>query len=917
MLMDKDVTSSSLTPTEFEQSYSAEQEPIFPSELQLTDQFDKECLIIKGDQGITWYRPNSLDQLFKIKSQHPNAKMIIGNTRVGLEMKSAAADFGDSFPVLIHPVLIKELHTVQKADHGGIIFGGSVTLSTMQQVLTDEIQQRPESEARFYSAIVEMLRWFAGKQIRNAASIAGSIMTASPMSDLNPLFLVAGCQLTLQSQPGGVQKIKMDETFFTGNGKNTISADQVLLNIFIPTTCVDEHVAGFKQSRRRVGDVAIVNAAFRVIFHPLSSKIKEIFLAFGGMAPKTILAMKTMQKLIGRDWKDDSLVEDVCHWFSEDFPQDSASSAAHHFRQSLCMGFFFKFHLQVTRKLKAGSSITIPDEWMSAERDIPGVGEQLKSSQRYQLNSKEAPVGRPMSHVSSEKHTTGEAIYCDDLPSIVGELHMALVLSSEAHAEIISIDPSAALALEGVCGFFSAQDVPEEKNNYGLIVQDDQVFASKKVTCCGQVVACVLADTFALAQQAARLVHVTYRPLEPVIFTLEDAIRLGSAYYEHSRELVKGDVETAMKEAENVLEGSFKMAGQEHFYLETHAVRVIPKGEDGQIDITCATQITADLQKLVANLLDVPINRIVCRVRRIGGGFGGKQLSTARLFLPAAFAASRLNRPVRCSLTREEDMSTTGNRHPFLARYKVAFTSSGKLTALDVQLYNNAGNTMEISKGVMEKAMFHVDNCYRIDHFRCRGLVCRTNLPSNTAFRGFGIPQGMAVCENIINDIASHLQMDPVLLRRLNFYRQGDTTHYNQMIDEDIGNLDRCWTEVQVLSQMDKRRKEVDLFNRTNRFKKRGLALIPTKNGISFTATCLNQTGVLLHIYKDGSVMLSHGWAEMGQGIHTKMIQVASRVLNIPPELVFISETSTDKVPNTSANGASTGSDLNGMAVLV
>jgi xanthine dehydrogenase/oxidase len=333
------------------------------------------------------------------------------------------------------------------------------------------------------------------------------------------------------------------------------------------------------------------------------------------------------------------------------------------------------------------------------------------------------------------------------------------------------------------------------------------------------------------------------------------------------------------------------------------------------MDITSSTQNPSEVQQVVAEVLGLPANRVVCRVKRMGGGFGGKETRSAVLAAPAAVASYRLQRPVRCMLDRDEDMMSTGIRHPFLAKYKVGFDSTGRLTALDVQLFSNGGNTMDLSRGIMERAVFHIDNAYRIENLRCHGIVCRTNLPSNTAFRGFGGPQGMAVVENVMVDVASYLGLDPTAVRSLNLYREGDSTHYNQRLD--YCTLDRCWNECQALAALKDRRKEIESFNRLHRFKKRGLAIIPTKFGIAFTALFLNQAGALVHVYKDGSVLLTHGGTEMGQGLHTKMLQVASRALNIPVDLIFISETSTDKVPNTSPTAASAGSDLNGMAVLV
>ncbi|EFX65041.1 hypothetical protein DAPPUDRAFT_303976 [Daphnia pulex] len=900
--------------SDFQESYLDSQEPIFPPLLQLSEELDQQYLIVRGER-VTWYRPTRLEQLLQLKSQFPHAKIVAGNTEVALEMKFKHCDY----PVLVSPAMIAETLAIERTEEA-LILGGAVTLSTFKEELERQVQQGPKESTRFFSALNQMLHWFAGKQIRNVAAIAGNIMTGSPISDLNPLFMAAGCVLTLQSHSKGIRLVTMDNHFFTGYRRNIVQPEEILLNISIPRTKADEYINGYKQSRRREDDIAIVNGAFRVLFHPGSSKIQEMSMAFGGMAPTTVMAVGTMDKLVGRCWDDDSLVEDVCRWMLEDLPlPPSVPGGMSSYRQSLCLSFFFKFHLQVLRDLIARRIVTssIPDNLSGAELDIERG--KFKSAQLFELVPKDQldldPVGRPLAHVAGEKHVTGEAIYCDDLPPVAGELHMALVLSNQAHAEIVSIDPSAALELEGVRGFFSAKDIASGRNVFGPIVHDEEVFASKRVTCCGQVIACVVADNLALAQRASRLVRVTYSPSDgPAIFTIQDAIKHNSFYQGHSREIIQGDVEAGFRNAQHVLEGTFEMGGQEHFYLETQSVLVVPKGEDGEMDITSSTQNPSEVQQVVAEVLGLPANRVVCRVKRMGGGFGGKETRSAVLAAPAAVASYRLQRPVRCMLDRDEDMMSTGIRHPFLAKYKVGFDSTGRLTALDVQLFSNGGNTMDLSRGIMERAVFHIDNAYRIENLRCHGIVCRTNLPSNTAFRGFGGPQGMAVVENVMVDVSTYLGLDPTAVRSLNLYREGDSTHYNQRLD--YCTLDRCWNECQALAGLKDRRKEIESFNRLHRFKKRGLAIIPTKFGIAFTALFLNQAGALVHVYKDGSVLLTHGGTEMGQGLHTKMLQVASRALNIPVDLIFISETSTDKVPNTSPTAASAGSDLNGMAVL-
>lgn len=904
---------TSLTPQDFDSSFSDSQEPIFPPELQLSDDFDQQFLLIKGDQ-VTWYRPTNLDQLLALKTQFPYAKLVVGNTEVALEMKFRHCEY----PVMINPVMVAETQIIQR-NEDCVVLGGAVSIDTFQQVLREEIARRPEEATRIFTSIVEMLHWFAGKQIRNVAAIAGNIMTGSPISDLNPIFLAAGCELELQSQQRGTRRVVMDHTFFTAYRKNIVLEDEVLVSISVPTTEGDEYFAAYKQSRRREDDIAIVNAAFHVTFHPQSSRIAKLKMAFGGMAPTTVMAKGTMEKLIGRCWEEDSFMEDACNYLLQDLPlPPSVPGGMSSFRQSLCLSFFFKFHLKVHSALHERSILAqgLAPALASGVGNIPRG--QLKSTQLFEVVPKDQsncdPIGRPLTHMAASKQVTGEAIYCDDLPPLNNQLYMTLVFSNRAHAEILSIDSSAALALDGVHGVYTAREIMAGRNRYGPILKDDEVFADGKVTCCGQIVACVVAETQALSQKASRLVKVNYKDLEPVIITIEEAIKAESFYHEHSKRICNGNVEEAMKEADHVLEGTFQMAGQEHFYLETNAVVVNPKGEDGELEIYCSTQNPTEIQLVVAEVLDIPANRVVCKVKRMGGGFGGKETKGPLIALPAAVASFHLQRPVRCMMDRDEDMMSTGTRHPFVAKYRVAFNKDGRITALHVRMYSNGGNSMDLSRSVMERAVFHIENSYRIPNIDCHGWVCRTNLPSNTAFRGFGGPQGMMVGENIVSNVASYLKMDPLVVRSLNLYQEGDRTHYNQTLDHCT--LERCWSECRVSSRLDERRSSIDSFNQANRYKKRGIAMVPTKFGIAFTALFLNQAGALVHIYKDGSVLLTHGGTEMGQGLHTKMIQVASRALGVPVEDIFISETSTDKVPNTSPTAASVGSDINGMAVL-
>ncbi|KAK7788687.1 hypothetical protein R5R35_008349 [Gryllus longicercus] len=899
------------TPGEFT-PYDPTQEPIFPPELKISSELDKQNLSFIGKRT-AWYRPTNIVDLLDLKDKYPDARIVVGNTEVGVETKFKNC----VYPVLINPSMVPELSAINVTD-SGVSVGASVTLNDMEIVMRKVIESEPEYKTRIFSAVVDMLHWFAGKQIRNVAAVGGNLMTGSPISDLNPIWIAARCQLQVQSKTRGVRILTMDHSFFTGYRRNVIKPDEVLVRIIVPFTAQNQYFHAYKQARRRDDDIAIVNAAFNIYLENSSPVIKDIVMAFGGMAPTTVTAQTTQQKLLGLKWND-ALLEKAYGYLVNDLPlAGNAPGGMVQYRVALVLSFFFKAYLAVCQKIQTiyADYPAIPNDHESA---VHGFGSVKPSSAQYfqvvpndqKVND---PVGRPIVHKSAYKQATGEAVYCDDMPQIKGELYLALVLSSKTHARILSIDASQALALDGVQAFYSAEDLPGKRNSWGPIIHDEEVFARGVVTYQGQPVGAIVADDQRIAQQAAKLVKISYQDIEPVIVTIEDAIEKESFFPGYPKKLEKGNVDAAFAAADNILTGEARMAGQEHFYLETHCCIAVPKCEDDELHIYISSQNPTEAQKLIAEMLDIPANRVTCHVKRMGGGFGGKESRFNVVSLPVALAAHRLQRPVRCMLDRDEDMIVTGQRHPFLGRFKVSFTNTGKITGCEVYIYNNGGYSMDLSGAVLERAMFHTENSYKIDNVRVHGYVCRTNIPSNTAFRGFGGPQGMFFAETMIRDIATYLGKEPSEVAEINLYQEGNITHYNQPLLNCT--LQKCWTECVARSDYSARQQEIQQYNELNKWKKRGISIVPTKFGISFTCKFLNQAGALVHVYTDGSVLLSHGGTEMGQGLHTKMIQVASRALGISESLIHISETSTDKVPNTSATAASAGSDLNGMAVL-
>ena len=517
-------------------------------------------------------------------------------------------------------------------------------------------------------------------------------------------------------------------------------------------------------------------------------------------------------------------------------------------------------------------------------------------------------------HESAVGHVSGRAVYTDEQPAAVGMLSVYPVQSPHAHARILGIDATRARTMAGVRAVLTASDIPGQ-NDSGPIIRDEPLIPVDRVQFHGQAVAWIVATDEAKAKAAAAAVEVRYEVL-PACLDIAGAIASGAFHCPPAR-VDRGDADAGLAAAPHCLSGEVGIGGQDHFYLETQASWAHVDSE-GIVQVSASTQHPSETQIIVARVLGLPSNRVVCRSLRMGGGFGGKETQANPYAAIVALAAMLTGEAVRIKLPRGIDMQMTGKRHPFLARYQVGFDDQGMLQAIKVALFADGGWSMDLSPPVLMRAMVHIDNAYFCPHIAIDGLIARTNLPSNTAFRGFGGPQGMLVGEEIMDRIARHLGLAPEVVRERNFYRQGESpsrniTPYGQVIrDNPIAEI---WQQLKASSDFDARRIAIATFNASHAHARRGIAITPVKFGISFNKVEYNQAGALVHIYTDGSVQLNHGGTEMGQGLHSKMLAVASRTLGISVERIQIMVTSTDKVPNTSATAASSGSDLNGQAV--
>jgi xanthine dehydrogenase large subunit len=518
-------------------------------------------------------------------------------------------------------------------------------------------------------------------------------------------------------------------------------------------------------------------------------------------------------------------------------------------------------------------------------------------------------VGLQVSHESAALHVTGTALYTGDLAARTRDvLHAWPKQAPHAHARITRLDPDPAYAVPGVVLVLTAADVPG-LNDAGE--KHDEPLFPDEVMFYGHAVCWVLGETLDAARQGAEAVQVDYEPL-PALVSVHDAIAAES-FQGNPRTLRRGDVTSGLREAAHTFTGELDYGGQEHFYLEGQAA-LATVDESGQVFVQSSTQHPSETQDIVAHVLGLSAHAVTVQCLRMGGGFGGKEFQPHGLAAVAALGATLTGRPVSLVLNRTQDITMTGKRHPFYATWEVGFDADLRLCALRATLTSNGGWSLDLSEPVLARALCHIENAYWIPHVEVLGRIARTNRQSNTAFRGFGGPQGMIVVEEILGRCAPLLGVEPDELRRRNFYAPGQTTPYGQPV-RHAERLTDIWSILRERSDFPRRQTAVTAFNREHPDTKRGLAITPVKFGISFNLTAFNQAGALVHVYKDGSVLINHGGTEMGQGLHTKMIQVAATALGLPLSYVRLAPTRTDKVPNTSATAASSGADLNGGAI--
>uniref|UniRef100_A0A2K6KDM9 Aldehyde oxidase n=1 Tax=Rhinopithecus bieti TaxID=61621 RepID=A0A2K6KDM9_RHIBE len=889
------------------QSLDPTQELIFPPELlRMAENPEKRTLTFYGERG-TWISPGTLKDLLELKVKHPKAPLVLGPA-----MKSQ----GHFHPVLLSPARISELSMVTKTSDG-LTIGAGCSLAQMQDILAERIAELPEEKTQTYRALLKHLRSLAGQQIRNMASLGGHVISQHCCSDLNPVLAVSNATLNLISAEG-TRQIPLNEHFLAGLASADLKPEEILESVHIPHSQKWEFVSAFRQAQCQQNALPHVNAGMRVLLKEGTDSIEDLSIAYGGVGAATISAHRSCQLLLGRRWNE-LMLDEACRLLLDEVSlPGSAPGGRVEFKRTLVVSFLFKFYLEVLQELKKLVKLfsvpvgaldsrhhsEVSDQFLSALEDfLVTIPQGVQTYQNVDPHQPlQDPVGRPIMHLSALKHATGEAMFCDDIPMVDKELFMALVTSSRAHAKIISIDVSKALELPEVVDVITAEDIPGTNGAEG-----DKLLAIDEVNCVGQIICAVVAETDVQAKRATEKIEITYEDLEPVIFTIKDAIKHNS-FLCPEKKLEQGNVEEAFEKVDQILE-EVHVGGQKHFYMETQRVLVIPKTEDKELDIYVSTQDPAHVQVSVFYFKH-PHQQDHLSCKTSGWRFWreGRKTSCIR-----GDCSCGTGHPIRLVLDREDDMLITGGRHPVFGKYKVGFMNNGRIKALDIECYINGGCTLDDSELVTEFLILKLENAYKIRNLRFQGRACMTNLPSNTAFRGFGFPQGALVTESCITAVAAKCGLPPEKIREKNMYKTVDKTIYKQAFNPET--LIRCWNECLDKSSFYSRRMHVEEFNKKNYWKKKGIAIIPMKFSVGFAATSYHQAAALVHIYTDGSVLVTHGGNELGQGIHTKMLQVASRELKIPMSCMHISETSTATVPNTIATAASISADVNGRAV--
>ncbi|KAM4024499.1 aldehyde oxidase-like [Anomaloglossus baeobatrachus] len=846
------------------------------------DDQKRRTLVLQGDKS-TWITPSCLTELLQLKSHYPLAPLVVGNTFIGPPVNLV----GSYYPVIISPSRITELSIVNFAEKG-ITVGAACSLEMVRSILSEAVSQLPEEKNKIFLVI---LRQLSGKHIRCEASLGGSILSGSSSWELNPILAVGNCTFNLASQDMRRQ-VTLKQLLFDESA--ALRAEEILISINIPFSKKGEFVSAFRQLQRWGSTAPVDFAAMRVIFKEGTDLIMSMNIYYGGSESASIFAKIVSELLAGRRWNE-ALLNEACKLFLDEIPvQDSALIGMTDNEKSLMISFLFKFYLQVSKELM--KTILSPHNDFHEIHYATFASDNknsLKTNQQRTSNGFHVDHNEEVNY-QPEDETEQPALYSphflqtiveeefddeDDTSAVDGELFLALVTSSRHQAKIISINKEYALKVPGVIDIITSSDVPGLNNS--------DLFAEHEVKYIGQAICAVVANTQNHANQAASRVRVQYEDLEPVVLSIQDSIKHNS-FFEPVRRMEYRNVEEAFKNVDHILEGEDYIGGVDDLHLESQTVRVIPNVEENELEVFISTRDPASIKAEIASALNIPSYYILCCVEKCPSFEHSYSASQAAI---TAVAAHKTGQVVSSVIERRVKLPVLRPQPAFFGKYKVGCMDDGRIIALDVTYYCNAGHRPDESFKVLTMSLLSAQNAYSIPNTRCQVSACKTNLPAKVFCSGYGFAQAAMFAEIWIDAVADRCGVSPEQVRQLNLHTEKSETPYTQKCDAT--NLLACWDECLEMSLYHQRKTVAREQNKECSWKKRGFSIIPAMVPVGYIADFINQASVLVHINKDGWVLVTPAGSDMDQETLAKMMQVASREFRIPISHVHVSEIST------------------------
>lgn len=879
------------------------------------------CIQYKGE---TFIIPETINDLLSAKLEcienncENFTKIIVGSTEISPDISQNRIISPSQGQVFISTFHLQELCHIS-IENDDLIIGANTSINEIlkfikvNNLITNE--SKTIEEKRFFNELKNRIESFASNQIRNVASIVGNICHGGAATDFSNFLLALKATLVIKDckTKDTIEKV-MDNSFYESYRKISLKPNEVVVEIKLKIPKKNEFISTFKQGRRRDDDICIVSSTIFTSINDETNEIKEIRIAYSGMSACPCRATQLENFLLGKQFTIEN-IESSFNLIDTTFQLNEKSPGGFpQFRLQIAKSFMIRFYHQTQRDrgLQYDKSATdLIESPAKKEFKINCKNDKNKKENEFDV------IGLPIRHSSGAVQVTGESVYVDDIPNTINTLHAAFVGSTIPHGKILSIDFSEALKFPGVVDKITKDDI-RGKNYVGDLEMNEPVFAEEEVNFIGQPIALIVAKTDEIARKAAKLVNVTYEEL-PAILSPQQAIKSNS-FFPYNHRIKHGNPDryfsSSNEEGIHILEGEMTTNGQSHFYLETTSVFVVPSDDDN-LTVYAATQHPSLMHEDISRVNGLQSHKTNVVVQRIGGAFGGKETRTSVLSNAASVAALKLGVPIKLTLDRKTDMTMQGQRHPLYSKYKIAFDDEGIIHAMNVEFFFDCGWSLDFSGSVCDKAILHSNSAYSIPNFSAVGHLCKTNLITGTAFRAFGTPQSFLTIESAIEKVANYLHKNSEEIRYINLYKfNGSKSIFG--LEMNGCTVKECYDLLASDKKFDlkKQRLEAIDFNKNNKYKKIGISIIPMVYPVGFSVFAMNQGFAEVNIFKDGSVKVFHGGCEMGQGLNTKMAQIAASTLSIPIDKVEVRANRTDHVPNASPTSASSGTDINGGAVM-